>query len=72
MRKLLDEWMDEYVQDQRRLELKNRKRLPAPEPDSEADARIAKGLEDLVAHLKSGFDIGSTKQSRSPAKSRER
>jgi hypothetical protein len=63
IRKLLDEWMDEYVQDQRRLELKNRKRLAASEPDPAADARIAKGLEDLVAHLKSGFDGDSRSKS---------
>jgi hypothetical protein len=59
MRKLLDEWMDEHMQHERRLELKNRKQLPSPEPDPKADARIAKGLQDLVAHLKSGLGPGS-------------
>lgn len=59
MRELLDEWMDEHMQDQRRAEIENRKRLPAPEPDPEMDARVARGLNELVAHLKSGFSPSS-------------
>lgn len=51
----LDRWRDEYFAEQDRLARKNRKQLPEPPPNPEADARIEQGLRELVAHLKSGF-----------------
>jgi hypothetical protein len=55
----LEEWHTEHVADEQRLERANRKRLPEPAPDPEAEARIAKGLRDLANHLKSGFSPSS-------------
>lgn len=37
----------------------NRPRIAAPPPDPESERRIAAGLNDLVAHLKSGFGPSS-------------
>jgi hypothetical protein len=59
MRECLDGWRNEHLIEQERLERANRKALPAPEPDPEMDARVSKGLQELVAHLKSGFSPGS-------------
>ncbi|MGF6430897.1 hypothetical protein [Bradyrhizobium elkanii] len=33
----------------------NRQRLPQPTPDPEMQARVSKGLNDLVAQLKRGI-----------------
>jgi hypothetical protein len=52
---LLDEWQDEFYTEQDRIARANRKRLPEPPVDPEAKARVSKGLEELVAHLKRGF-----------------
>lgn len=52
---LLDTWRDEYYVQQDRIERANRKQLPEPPRDPEAEARIAKGLRELAEHLKRGF-----------------
>lgn len=54
-REKLDGWAEEYYFDVERERRANTKRLPEPPRDPEMDARIKKGLEDLVRHLKSGF-----------------
>lgn len=59
MKEKLDSWRDEYLLEQSRLDRANRKALPEPPPDPEADARVAKGMAELVAHLKSGFSPSS-------------
>lgn len=51
----LNVWHDEWLTEQDRIARANRKRLPEPEQDPVADARIEAGLVDLVKHLKSGF-----------------
>lgn len=53
-KKCLDEWAEECWESQQRLERANRKRLPEPPADPEMQARVAKGLNDLVAQLKRG------------------
>lgn len=58
-REHLEAWTKEYWIDRDREERANRKRLPEPERDPEVDARIAKGLRELVEHLKSGFSPSS-------------
>jgi hypothetical protein len=55
----LDEWTKEYWIDRDREERANRKRLPEPPRDLEAEARVAKGLRELAEHLKSGFSPSS-------------
>ena len=55
MRENLDAWRNEYFADQDRIARANRKAIAPPPPDPEADARVSKGLAELVAHLKSGF-----------------
>ncbi len=59
IRKLLDGWRDEHLEMQARYERANRKALPPRAPDPEEDARILKGLQELSAHLKSGFSPAS-------------
>jgi hypothetical protein len=54
-KKHLDEWADEFYTDQDRLARANRKQISKAPIDPEAKERIAKGLDDLVKHLKSGF-----------------
>jgi hypothetical protein len=54
-KKHLDEWAEEFYTEQDRIARANRKHLPVPKVDPEAKARIARGLDELVAHLKSGF-----------------
>lgn len=54
-RKLLDQWNDDYMEQARREKSARLKALPEPPMDPEMQARIAKGMEDLVRHLKSGF-----------------
>lgn len=58
-REHLEAWTKEYWIDRDREERMNRKRLPEPPRDPEAEARIAQGMRDLVQHLKSGFSPGS-------------
>lgn len=58
-REHLEAWTKEYWIDRDREERASRKRLPEPERDPEIDARIAKGLQELVEHLKSGFSPSS-------------
>lgn len=55
----LEVWAKEYWRERDLDERLNRKRLPEPERDPEAEARVAQGLRDLVQHLKSGFSPGS-------------
>jgi hypothetical protein len=59
IRKCLDEWAEEYMEDLRRREMVNRKRLPEPPVDPEMHARVSKGLNDLVAQLKRGIGPSS-------------
>lgn len=54
-KKHLDEWQEEFYTEQDRIARASRKRLPEPKVDPEAKARIAKGLDELVAQLKRGF-----------------
>jgi hypothetical protein len=54
-REHLERWFDEYLTDQERVARANRKRLPEPARDPEADARVAKGMRDLAEHLRRGF-----------------
>ena len=54
-KKHLDEWAEEFYTDQDRIARANRKRLPVPQVDPEAKARISKGLDELVTQLKRGF-----------------
>lgn len=58
-REHLEVWSKEYWRERDLDERLNRKRLPEPERDLEAEARVAQGLRDLVQHLKSGFSPGS-------------
>ncbi len=53
-RKKLDEWNGDYMESARR-EKASRLMLAEPARDPEMEARIAKGMKELVAHLKSGF-----------------
>lgn len=56
IKKHLDGWRDEYFESLDRHERAHRKQLPPPpEPSPEMKKRIGDGLNDLVAHLKSGF-----------------
>jgi hypothetical protein len=59
IRKLLDGLHAEHFETQARFERANRKAIAAPAPDPEADRRILKGLQELSAHLKSGFSPAS-------------
>lgn len=54
-REHLDKWREEYYFDLDRMERANRKQLPEPPRDPEADERIAKGLRELAEQLKRGF-----------------
>jgi hypothetical protein len=58
-REHLEVWAKEHAIDLDRQERANRKHLPEPPRDLEAEARIAKGLRDLANHLKSGFSPSS-------------
>ena len=56
MREHLDRWRDEYYASMERRARAQRKQIAAPPPPTpEEDQRIRKGLDELVAHLKSGF-----------------
>lgn len=55
IRKALDEWADEYWEGVKRQERLDRKRIPEPKPDPEMQARVSKGLDELVAQLKRGL-----------------
>lgn len=58
IKKLLDDWRDEYFESLDRHERANRRQIAAPvvdHPMPDAEKRIAKGFDELVAHLKSGF-----------------
>lgn len=55
IRKCLDEWADEYFETEHRRQIAERKRLPEPPRDPEADKRIGEGLTQLVEHLKRGI-----------------
>ena len=59
IRALLDTWLDEHLTRQAMIERANRKPLPAPIVDPEAQARIAKGLKELSEHIKAGFSPAS-------------
>jgi hypothetical protein len=61
IRKHLDAWADEHHEAERRREIANRKRLPEPVRDPEMEARVAKGLRDLVEQMKSGFSPSTQK-----------
>lgn len=51
-------WQDE-CRTRDMIERFNRKRLPEPPPNPEADKRVFEGLKKLSDHLKSGFSPGS-------------
>jgi hypothetical protein len=51
----LDVWANEWWDEQQAIKRANTLKLPEPPEDPEMKARIAKGLSDLVQHLKSGF-----------------
>lgn len=58
MKEHLDGWADEYFESLDRHERANRRQIAAPivdHPTPDAEKRIAKGFDELVAHLKSGF-----------------
>lgn len=55
IRKLLDDWAETYWEGVKRQERLARQQLPAPARDPEMEARVAKGLTDLVAQLKRGI-----------------
>ncbi len=61
-KKHLDEWAEEFYTDQDRTARANRKRLAEPKVDPDAKARISKGLDDLVEHLKSGFSPSTQRE----------
>ncbi|MCK1361222.1 hypothetical protein [Bradyrhizobium sp. 199] len=50
----LDAWREEYYADLDQRERANRRRLPEPPREPEAEARIAKGMKELVEQLKRG------------------
>ncbi|MGX1418326.1 hypothetical protein [Bradyrhizobium elkanii] len=54
-KKHLDEWADEHWENMKRQERMNRKRLSEPPADPEMQARVSKGLTELVAQLKRGL-----------------
>lgn len=54
-KKHLDEWREEFYTDQDRRERANRKRLPEPERNPEAEARIREGFHKLSLQLKRGI-----------------
>jgi hypothetical protein len=59
IRKHLDQWREEHFEDLDREERANRKRLPEPPRDLEAEARIARGMQELAEQLKRGFGPSS-------------
>lgn len=59
MRKCLDLWRIEYLDQQQRIERANRKYLPEPPRDPEQDKRIMEGFKKLSEHLSRGFGPGS-------------
>ena len=59
IRKCLDEWVEEYCDSERRREVAERKRLPEPPRDPEAEKRISAGFVQLVDQLKRGIGPSS-------------
>ena len=58
IKKLLDDWRDEYFEGLDRHERANRKQIAAPvfvHPTPDAEKRISAEFEKLIANLKSGF-----------------
>jgi hypothetical protein len=55
IRELLDAWLYEHLTEQERRTRAARLAPPPVPPDPEADKRVLKGLQELSAHLKSGF-----------------
>lgn len=55
----LDEWRDEYFRELASIERANRKRIPEPPRDVEAEARVAQGLRELADQLKRGMGPSS-------------
>jgi hypothetical protein len=55
IRKLLDEWVEEYTDDCRRREMAAMKRLPETPRDPQAERRISEGFEKLSLQLKRGI-----------------
>src|ERR1035437_4927579 len=63
MREFLDVWLNEYLIEQERFARANRQALPEPTPnDPEMDKRVLKGLQELSAHLKSGFNPSTAEE----------
>lgn len=59
IRKHLDQWRIEYLDQQERIAKANRKRLPEPPRDPEQDKRIMEGFKKLSEHLAKGFSPSS-------------
>jgi len=59
VKSFLEPRWQEMVRKQDMQERFNRKRLPEPPANPEREARIAQGLMDLAAQLKSGFGPSS-------------
>lgn len=55
MRKLLDEWAEEWWERQRAIERASQKRLAEPPRDPQAEHRISEGFEKLKVQLQRGF-----------------
>lgn len=55
IRKHLDEWAEEYFEGEKRREIAQRKRLPEPPRNLEAEKRIGEGLAQLAEQLKRGI-----------------
>lgn len=58
-REHLEAWSKEYWIDRDREERLNRKRIPEPPRDLEAEARVAQGLRELADQLKRGMGPSS-------------
>lgn len=55
IRKHLDAWAEEYVDDCRRREIASKKRLPEPPVDPQVQHRVSEGFAKLSDQLKRGI-----------------
>lgn len=56
IKKKLDEWRFEYLTTEERRERANRKALPEPVQDPEERTRVGEQMQELIKHMKSGFN----------------
>jgi hypothetical protein len=54
-KKLLDEWAEEFYTEQDRIARANRRRLPEPPRDPQAEHRISEGFAKLKVQLERGI-----------------